>query len=104
MTNGDLQIGHKRALEASGILKLRTFLVVQNGELITTISPRSDDRVLAEYGLQYPEFEPSFFSISCLATPDDNGFCVTFKSKEQRDACAAQMRSEGCYHVSEWQS
>jgi hypothetical protein len=65
---------------------------------------RAEHEYWDKYQREEQESESTIYSVSCLATEDDNGFCVSFTSKQERDDCAAQMRREGCYHVREWES
>lgn len=42
------------------------------------------------------------YSVSFMVTADDNGGCLSFELKSQRDDAAKWMRSEGYYQVTEW--
>ncbi len=40
------------------------------------------------------------YSVSYLATHDDNGACLTFLARDEAEACRAELRRDGCFHVS----
>lgn len=40
------------------------------------------------------------YSISYMATKNDNGHCVSFLSREEAEACRAELIADGCFHVS----
>lgn len=41
------------------------------------------------------------FSISYMATKNDNGHCLTFWTRSEADAARAALIAGGCYHVSQ---
>ena len=40
------------------------------------------------------------YSVSYLATKNDNGHCVSFTTREEAEKEAKALRESGCYHVS----
>ena len=40
------------------------------------------------------------YSISYMATKNDNGACVTFLSREQAEKCRRELIADGCFHIS----
>lgn len=46
----------------------------------------------------------TIYSISYMATEDDNGSCLSFFSREAAEACRKELIDSGCYYVSgvEW--
>ena len=40
------------------------------------------------------------FSISYMATRNDNGACVTFTSREAAETVRRELIADGCFHVS----
>jgi hypothetical protein len=40
------------------------------------------------------------FSISYMATKNDNGACASFLSREQAEECRQELIADGCYYVS----
>ena len=43
-----------------------------------------------------------FWNVSFMATPDDNGCCVTFNSESIAKDFVQRLKDEGCYHVLLW--
>lgn len=41
-----------------------------------------------------------FFSVSFMATADDNGSCLTYRTKAEADDARRWLIADGCYHVS----
>ena len=44
------------------------------------------------------------YSVSIMMSPKDNGFCVSFVTRQQAEACAANARVHGAYHVHVWEA
>ncbi len=40
------------------------------------------------------------YSVSCMATKDDNGVCYSFFTREEAESCRQWLIADGCYHVS----
>lgn len=41
------------------------------------------------------------YSVSYLATKNDNGHCLSFFSREEAEAARKWLIEEGCHHVSQ---
>jgi hypothetical protein len=43
----------------------------------------------------------NIYSVSIMTTRNDNGFCVSFTSREKAEQCRRECLADGCYHVSQ---
>lgn len=42
------------------------------------------------------------YSVSYMATKNDNGHCVSFLSEAEARACLAELLADGVYHARLW--